>query len=273
MNTSEDRLLLVGAGKMGMALLQGWLESGLDPAGLTIQDPEPSDELRRLAAGKGLVLNPDIEDMPPPAVVILAVKPQIMDSVLPGLQRLVRDRTVFLSVAAGRTIASMQTILGTKAMVVRTIPNTPAAVGQGMTVAVATARVTPQQRQMCRQLLEAVGQVAWVEDESLIDAATALSGSGPAYVFYLTECLARAGARAGLDPELATRMARQTVIGAGALMQANSDTEASQLRRNVTSPGGTTAAALAVLMDDEAMARLMDRAVAAARQRSRELAK
>jgi pyrroline-5-carboxylate reductase len=274
MSTGGDRpLLLVGAGKMGAALLQGWLESGVNPARLTVLDPEPSAELRKLAARKGIVINPDIGAMPPPAVIILAVKPQIMDTVLPGLRQLVSDRTVFLSVAAGRTIASMQAILGQKAMLVRTIPNTPAAVGQGMTVAVATTQVTPRQRRLCQTLLEAVGKVEWVEDENLIDAATALSGSGPAYVFYLTECMAKAGALAGLDAELAARMARQTVIGAGALMQANSNTEAAQLRRNVTSPGGTTAAALEVLMAGEAMADLMARAVAAARRRSEELAK
>ena len=274
MSTGADRpLLLVGAGKMGSALLQGWLESGVDPARLTVLDPEPSAELCKLAASAGIDLDPDIAIMPPPAVVVLAIKPQIMDAVLPGLVRLVRDETVFLSVAAGRTIASMQAILGQRAMVVRTIPNTPAAIGQGMTVAVATAQVTPRQRQQCQALLEAVGKVEWVEDESLIDAATALSGSGPAYVFYLAECLARAGAKAGLDPELAARMARQTVIGAGALMQASPDTEAAQLRRNVTSPGGTTAAALAVLMAEEALADLMARAVIAARRRSEELAK
>lgn len=263
-------VVLVGAGKMGGALLGGWLEGGLEPAATFVLDPEPPAETAALIDERGIALNPAPETLPGPAVVVLAVKPQIMDGVLSGLAALVRPGTLFLSVAAGRTIASIAARLGAGTAIVRTIPNTPAAVGRGMTVACANAHVSAAQRALAGRLLEAVGEVGWVEEEGLIDAATAVSGSGPAYVFYLAECLAEAGVECGLPRPLAERAARVTVEGAGELMR-RSDLTPAQLRENVTSPGGTTQAALSVLAGEDGLAELLARAVAAARKRSREL--
>jgi len=263
-------VVLVGAGKMGGALLGGWLAGGLKPSEIAVLDPEPPAESRALIETNRIALNPAPETLPDPSVVVLAVKPQIMDRVLSGLEGLARPGTLFLSVAAGRTIAGIAARLGAQTPIIRTIPNMPAAVGRGMTVACAGAFVSPEHRTLAARLLEAVGEVGWVEDEALIDAATAVSGSGPAYVFYLAECLAEAGVRRGLPPELAARAARVTVEGAGELMRRSALTPA-QLRDNVTSPGGTTAAALSVLEGQDGLAELMARAVAAAEKRSHEL--
>ncbi|WP_246423094.1 pyrroline-5-carboxylate reductase [Roseospira visakhapatnamensis] len=254
---------------MGGALLTGWLRRGLPPAHLTVIDPAAPTP----AGGvRGVPDTAALADAPAPDVVVLAVKPQLMDQVLPAYRSLGGTATVFLSVAAGKRIASVERILGPETPVVRTIPNTPAAVHRGMTVACANDRVTPLGRALCEALLRAVGDVAWVEDEDLIDAVTAVSGSGPAYVFLLAECLAEAGAQAGLPPGLAARLARATVAGAGALMDHATEDPAT-LRRNVTSPNGTTAAALSVLMDEtRGLPPLMTDAVAAATQRSRALA-
>jgi pyrroline-5-carboxylate reductase len=208
----------------------------------------------------------------PPAVIVVAVKPQVMDEVFPPLARLAGKGTVVLSIAAGRTIAGFERHLAPGVAVIRSMPNTPAAIGRGITVAVGNAHVTPAQRAACDALLRAVGEVAWVDDEGLIDAVTAVSGSGPAYVFYLAECLAEAGVKAGLAPELAQKLARWTVAGSGELLH-RSDLGADVLRQNVTSPGGTTFAALQVLMADGGLPKLMREAVAAATRRSRELAK
>ena len=206
------------------------------------------------------------------SVVVLAVKPQIMDAVLPGVKPFMHPSTVFLSVAAGKTIDSFEAGLGRDASVVRTIPNTPAAVGRGITAAYANAHVSPEQKQQCDQLLRAIGAVVWVEGEDLIDVATGVSGSGPAYVFYMAECLAQAGVAAGLPQDIAVKLARETVIGAGELMH-QSPLPPAQLRENVTSPNGTTAAALEILRDSGELAALMTRAVDAAANRSRALAK
>jgi pyrroline-5-carboxylate reductase len=260
-------LVLVGAGKMGGAMLQGWLALGLDPRKVAIREPQPADEIAALAA-RGVRLNPPgVDDA---SVVVLAVKPQVAADVVPALKALMRPDTVAVSVMAGKTLRFLEGALGDGA-VVRSIPNTPAAIGRGITVAVANSRVSAAQRALSDTLLSSIGAVEWVEDEGLIDAATAVSGSGPAYVFLLAECLARAGAAAGLPADLAARLARVTVSGSGELMH-RSPLDAATLRQNVTSPNGTTAAALAILMAQDGLDPLMAKAVAAATRRSRELA-
>lgn len=269
----DGPLVLAGAGNMGSALLSGWLGQGLDPARVIVQDPSPPPRAEELIRLQGIIRQAAITSLPePPAVMVVAVKPQAMDEVFPPLARLAGPRTVVLSIAAGRTMAGFERHLPQGAAVVRSMPNTPAAIGRGITVAVANQNVTPAQRATCDQLLRAVGEVAWVDEESLLDAVTAVSGSGPAYVFYLAECLAEAGVKAGLQPQLADKLARWTVSGAGELLH-RSDIGSDRLRQNVTSPGGTTFAALQVLMADDGLAKLMHEAVAAATARSRELAR
>lgn len=267
------RLLLVGAGKMGSALLAGWLAEGLDPGAVLVSDPAPPDDIQDILSAHKIALNPDIASLSkaPPQVVVLAVKPQIMDGILPGLQPIVGPTTVFLSIAAGKTIAAMKEGLGGGAAVVRSIPNTPAAIGRGITVACSGTGVSIAQEGLCTALLEAVGEVAWVADEALIDPVTAISGSGPAYTFYFVECLAEAGEALGLDPALAMQLARATVSGAGELMQVSGEL-AADLRKNVTSPGGTTEAALEVLMSAQGLKPLMQKAAERARDRAGELA-
>ena len=261
-------ILLVGAGKMGGALLEGWLARGLEPSSVAVLDPSPPDETRRLLDARGVALNPAAP--PPPRVAVLAVKPQIMDGVLANLGPRLGPKTFALSIAAGKTLASIAAPLGGGRAVVRAMPNTPASIGRGITVLVANAAATPEQRSLAEALLAAVGAVEWIEDEALMDAVTAVSGSGPAYVFLLAECLAEAGRKAGLPERLAARLARETVAGAGALLAA-SDLPPGKLRENVTSPGGTTAAALQVLMGERGLAPLLVEAVAAAKRRSEEL--
>lgn len=267
----KGKLLLAGAGKMGGALLAGWLERGLDPRQIVVQDPAPPPESAALLSKHGIeTRQPGTALSEPPAIMVVAVKPQVMDQVFPELATQVGPDTVVLSVAAGKTIASFEAHLPAGTAVVRSIPNTPAAIGRGITVCCANASVTADQRETCQSLLSAVGEVGWVEDESLIDAATAVSGSGPAYVFLLVECLAEAGRAVGLDADLAMRLASATVSGAGELLR-QSGLDPATLRKNVTSPGGTTAAALSVLMADDGLQPLMTRAVEAATRRSREL--
>ena len=268
----DGPVVLAGAGKMGAAMLAGWLARGLDPKSIVIQEPVLSGEAAELAARHGIASSAQLERLEtPPAVIIAAVKPQVMDQVFPPLAKLAGPRTVVLSIAAGRSIASFERHLRPGIAVVRAMPNTPAAIGRGITGAVANAHVTADQRRACDELLGAIGEVVWVDDESLIDAVTAVSGSGPAYVFLLTECLAEAGRAAGLGAELAMRLARATVTGSGELMH-RSPLGAETLRQNVTSPGGTTAAALAVLMREKGgLKDLMSEAVAAAKKRGREL--
>ena len=266
-------VLLVGCGKMGGALLQGWFEAGVVRR---IDIVEPHDFA--VPAGRrnpaDITVHRDPAALPAdldPDVTVLAVKPQAMADVLPAYRRFAVPGTVFLSVAAGKTLAFFADRLGTQAAVVRAMPNTPAAIGRGATGLVASPTVTGPQRDLCSRLMRAVGEAVWVDDEALIDAVTAVSGSGPAYVFLLIEALAGAGVSAGLAPDLAMRLAHQTVIGAAALAESSGE-PADVLRRNVTSPGGSTAAALDVLMADDGLERLMARAVAAAAARSRELA-
>lgn len=268
----DGAVLLAGAGKMGAAMLAGWLERGLNPAAIVIQEPNLTGEAAELAAKHNICIGGvvDVFD-PPPAVIVAAVKPQVMDQVFPALARHAGAGTVVLSIAAGKSIASFEAHLPKGAAVVRAMPNTPAAIGRGITGAVANAHVTPAQRRACHELLSAVGEVVWVEDEGLIDAVTAVSGSGPAYVFLLAECLAEAGRAAGLDADLAMRLARATVTGSGELLH-RSTLPPATLRQNVTSPGGTTAAALSVLMQEKGgLQELMTEAVAAAKKRGREL--
>lgn len=263
------KLLLVGCGKMGGALLAGWLDNGMPADNIVVADPVGAPG--RLE--NGVLCIADASGLPGgfvPDVVVLAVKPQMMDKAAPAYAGFA-GQAVFLSIAAGKTIGYYQKMFGPKVAVVRAMPNTPAAARRGMTVMVANSAVTPGQRRLCNSLLSAVGEVAQVEDEALIDAVTAVSGSGPAYVFLLAETLAQAGVEAGLPADLAQRLARVTVAGSGALL-AREDADAAQLRRDVTSPQGTTAAALDVLMGEGGFAPLLSRAVAAAAKRSRELA-
>jgi pyrroline-5-carboxylate reductase len=265
-----QNLILVGCGKMGGALLSGWLARGTPRDSVAVVEPMDTAAVAR-RFGVAAVATAEALKGAAPEVVVFAVKPQGMEAVVPAYRRFAAPGTVFLSIAAGRPIRFFESGLGESAAVVRSMPNTPAAVGRGITVACPNAAVTAAQRERCGALLEAVGEVAWVEDEALLDPVTAVSGSGPAYVFLLIECLAEAGVAAGLDAALAARLARATVIGSGELAR-QSDEPASRLRENVTSPGGTTAAALAVLMAEDGLRALMTRAVAAATQRSRELA-
>jgi pyrroline-5-carboxylate reductase len=262
-------LALVGAGKMGGALLEGWIGLGVDPARIAVMEPQPAASIQALSA-RGLLLNPDTASIRPDAIVI-AVKPQIAPEIMPSVARLVSASTIVVSIMAGRTIAFLADALPHNAAVVRAMPNTPAAIGRGITVAVPNAHVSSAQRQLADALLVATGAVEWIGDEALMDAVTAVSGSGPAYVFLLAESLARAGEKAGLPPKLAARLARATIAGSGELLH-RSSTDAAVLRQNVTSPGGTTAAALDVLMGPDGLDLLMERAIAAATKRGRELA-
>lgn len=264
-------LLLVGAGNMGGALLKGWLDQGLDPKRIIVQDPNPPPGIAAVLSAHGIRAEAAPALSSPPAVMVVAVKPQLMEQVFPGLARKAGPQTVVLSVAAGKTVASFEKHLPKGTAVVRCIPNTPASVGRGITAAFANAHVSPVQKALCDRLLCAVGAAGWVDDEGLIDAATAVSGSGPAYVFLLAECLAAAGVKAGLPAELSAQLARWTVAGAGEMLH-QSDVPAMQLRQNVTSPNGTTYAALQVLMAKGGLQDLLNDAVEAAAKRSAELA-
>jgi pyrroline-5-carboxylate reductase len=261
------QVLLVGAGKMGGALLDGWLSLGLEPRKLAVFEPQPSPEIAEHAI-KGLRLNPDLATVQAAAIVI-AVKPQIAPEAIPALAGLA-ERAVVVSIMAGRTLGFLERLLGAETAAVRAMPNTPAAIGRGITVAVANAKVTAAQRDLADRLLAATGSVEWVQDEGLLDAVTAVSGSGPAYVFLLAESLAHAGVKVGLPAELAEKLARETVAGAGELLH-RSRLDPGILRERVTSPGGTTAAALDVLIGADGLGGLLERAVAAATRRSREL--
>jgi pyrroline-5-carboxylate reductase len=264
-------LVLVGAGKMGGAMLEGWLKSGIRPEQVVALDPSPPPEILALIQKHRIRHNPAVATVKDAEVVLIAIKPQVMEDVLPGVAGLKSSRPLVISVAAGKTIASFARHFGQDAAIIRTIPNTPAAIGRGITAMAANRQVSPAQLDLARSLLSAIGEVVTVEDEALIDAVTAVSGSGPAYVFYLTECLAAAGVAAGLPPDIAVKLARATVSGAGELMRVTGE-EAATLRKNVTSPKGTTHAALEVLMAEDGLEPLMTKAVAAATRRSRQLA-
>lgn len=263
-------VVLIGAGNMGGAMLSGWLKSGVPGASVLVIDPGPSPSMAKLIADSGARHETAAPAGVEAGVLFLAVKPQVMDAILPPLKGLVGPGTVVVSVAAGKTLASMKAHLGPAAMV-RAMPNTPAMVGRGITGAFANEQVSAEQRTFVHNLLKVSGPVEWVPSEADIDAVTAVSGSGPAYVFYLVECMAEAGRKAGLQADLAMRLARETVAGAGELLHQSPD-DASTLRKNVTSPGGTTAAALSILMAEDGMQPLFDKAIAAARKRAEELA-
>lgn len=267
-------LLLLGAGKMGTALLAGWHAKGLTDSRVLVVDPgADAASLTAICPHAQLFATP--ADLPAPAgpeVMIVAIKPQMMTNVLPVYAARLTAESLVVSIAAGTSLATLRTLLGVPdgAGVVRVMPNTPAAVGAGMSVLCTDAPLSDAARTLCTNLMAAVGDAAWIDDETLMHAVTAVSGSGPAYVFHLAECLAEAGVAAGLPADLAARLARATVAGSGVLM-AGTDTPPATLRENVTSPGGTTAAALGELRDTGALADLMRRAVAAAAKRSEEL--
>jgi pyrroline-5-carboxylate reductase len=262
-------LVLVGAGKMGSAMLDGWLTRGLDPKKIVVIEPQPVKAVKALAR-RGVKLNPK-DKVGVASAIVIAVKPQSAPEALPPLARYIDKATLVLSIMAGRTIGFLEKSLPGGTAIVRAMPNTPAAIGRGISVAVANAKISARQRKQASDLLAAIGKVEWVSDEALMDAVTALSGSGPAYIFLLAECMARAGVAAGLPAELATRLARVTVAGSAELLH-RSDLDAATLRQNVTSPGGTTAAALEILMGPGGFDQLLTQAIAAATRRSRDLA-
>jgi pyrroline-5-carboxylate reductase len=266
----QNGLVLLGCGKMGSAMLQGWLDQGIPKSSVTILDPYPSEWVQGLAAD-GLRLNVNLPSAP--AVCVLAVKPQMMGDALPRLQALGGGETVFLSIAAGTTIATLEEVLGGNTPIVRSMPNTPAAVGKGITAIIGNAYSSADMVDMCDGLLAAIGQTVRLETEDQMDAVTAVSGSGPAYVFHMIETMAAAGAAQGLPANLAMQLAKATVAGAGVLAEL-AEENPSQLRVNVTSPKGTTEAGLNVLMNAETgLPSLIEKTVKAAADRSRELGK
>jgi len=262
-------LVLVGAGKMGSAMLDGWLARGLPPKKIIVIEPQPVKAVKALAR-RGVKLNPK-DKVGVASAIVIAVKPQSAPEALPPLAGYIDKATLVLSIMAGRTIGFLERSLPAGTAIVRAMPNTPAAIGRGISVVVANAKISKRQRKQASDLLGAIGKVEWVPDEALMDAVTALSGSGPAYIFLLAECMARAGVAAGLPTELATRLALETVAGSAELLH-RSDLDAATLRQNVTSPGGTTAAALEVLMGPGGFDQLLTQAIAAATRRSRDLA-
>lgn len=263
---ANDGLVLLGCGKMGSAMLEGWLAQGLPVGSVWVIDPQPSDWLR----ATGVHINEELPSTP--AIVLIAVKPQMMGDALPAIAAMGNGTTLFVSVAAGTPIAAYEATLGVQSPIIRAMPNTPAAVGKGITAIVGNTHTTSAQMDLAEALLQAVGQVVRLEGEAQMDAVTGVSGSGPAYVFHMIECMAAAGEAQGLPPELAMRLAKATVAGAGALAEV-ADESPAQLRVNVTSPNGTTQAGLEVLMDaDTGLPPLIRQTVAAAANRSRELA-
>jgi pyrroline-5-carboxylate reductase len=265
----SGQILLIGAGKMGRALLESWLGLGLDPKNVAVIEPHPSNDIKAMAA-RGLRLNPSRNEIGTAGAMVIALKPQVAAEAAPKLAAMLGPSTLVVSIMAGKTLGFLERALP-NAAIVRAMPNTPAAIGRGITVAVPNGRVTPTQRDLAHQFLAATGAVEWVADESLMDAVTAVSGSGPAYVFLLVESLTRAGIAAGLPADLAGKLARDTVTGSGELLH-RSALDPATLRQNVTSPGGTTAAALEILMAADGLDPLLKKAIAAAAKRSRELA-
>jgi len=262
-------LVLIGAGKMGGAMLDGWIARGLAPKRIVVIEPQPGKAVQALTR-RGIKLNPKGK-IAAAAAIVIAVKPQSALAALPPLRPYVGKTTLVLSIMAGRTLRFLEQSLAPGTAIVRAMPNTPASIGRGISVAVANANVSARQRKLAGDLLAAIGKVEWTSDETLMDAVTALSGSGPAYIFLLAEAMTKAGIAAGLPADLAARLARETVAGSGELMH-RSELDAATLRQNVTSPGGTTAAALEVLMGPGGFEELLTRAIAAATRRSRELA-
>jgi pyrroline-5-carboxylate reductase len=267
----KGSLVLIGAGKMGGAMLEGWLKAGLPASQIIALDPKPPAEVLDVITRNRIAHNPDVASIKNAEVVLVAVKPQIMDDVLSKLTSLASSKPLVLSVVAGKTIKRLSDFFGADASIIRTIPNTPAAIGRGITAMAANEHVSTAQSELAEQLLLSIGEVVRVPAEEQIDWVTAVSGSGPAYVFWMTECFTAAGIKLGLEPALAEKLARATVAGSGELMR-QSGIDAATLRQNVTSPNGTTFAALQHLMADNGLKPLMERAIAAAAQRSKELA-
>ncbi len=272
MSDWPQSLALVGAGKMGEAMLRGWLAAGLEPRRLAILEPAPSPSIKELAARLAIPLSPAPSALRPPEALFLAIKPQTLAAAAPDIAPLASADTLVVSILAGKRIADLKARLPSARALVRVMSNTPAAVGRGASAGFASPATSAEQRQWAQNLMRAVGVFDWLAEEALIDAVTAISGSGPAYVFALVEALAEAGERIGLSPDLAMKLARATVEGAGELLHRQPAVPAARLRDNVTSPGGTTAAALAVLRAEGALAALMTRAAAAAHRRAGELA-
>ena len=265
-DVAERGLVLLGCGKMGSAMLAGWLRNGLPPQSVWVIDPHPSDWLRQ----QGVHIGADLPDSP--AIVVIAVKPQMMHAALPDVKSLGTGKTLVISIAAGTPLATFESAFGPAAPIIRAMPNTPAAIGRGITALIGNAKTSPADIEMAEALLWAVGQTVRLDDESQMDAVTAVSGSGPAYVFHMIEALAAAGVAAGLPAPMAMDLAKATVGGAGELAE-TADEDPAQLRKNVTSPNGTTQAGLEVLMDETSgLSDLMRRTVAAAAARSKELA-
>lgn len=263
-------LLIYGCGKMGGAMLKGALAGGWPASSITVVEPYPSPDLLALQQQAGFALNP--AEPPPAGMLLISIKPQMLDAAAEGLARCLDGQSVVVSIMAGKSIADMAKRLPQVTRFVRAMPNTPAAIGRGITGAYATEALTEADRAAVTRLLQTTGRLEWVESEALIDAVTAVSGSGPAYVFHMVEALAKAGEELGLEPAIAARLARATIEGAGELLFQDAETSPAQLRQNVTSPGGTTAAALEVLMGEGGLTPLMTRAVAAADARAKALA-
>ena len=269
----SEKILLVGCGNMGKAILEGWLERGLYASDISIIEPN----LKLIENfGENFLTNcfSSPEKLPTkfnPRVIFFAVKPQLMNDIVPFYSKFNSSHSVFISIAAGKTIEFFENHLTNTASIIRAMPNTPASVRRGITVAFSNSKVTDSDRDMAHNLLKAIGAVEWVNEEALIDSVTALSGGGPAYVFLLTECLARAGIESGLPSDLSTKLARATISGSGELLYQSSESP-STLRKNVTSPGGTTEKALQVLMENDEWQSIISRAIAAATARSKELA-
>jgi pyrroline-5-carboxylate reductase len=262
-------LLVFGAGKMGGAMLAGALRAGWPAAAISVIEPHVSDGLRVLQRETGFALNP--ARIAPSAMILLAIKPQMLNAAAEAIAAEVSETTVIVSIMAGKSIRDFEARLPRARKIVRAMPNTPAAIGRGITGAFATASLSAPERAAVHRLLATTGRVEWVDSEALIDSVTAVSGSGPAYVFHMVECLAKAGEATGLPPDLAMRLARATIEGAGELLFQEAETPASTLRQNVTSPGGTTAAALEHLMAQDGLQPLMTRAVKAAEARAKAL--
>lgn len=263
-----ETLTLVGGGKMGTAMLRAWLSIGLEAERISILEPSPSFELSELIALHRCHLG---APSAPPNVLVLAVKPQSLDGAAEALQQFAGDKTLLLSILAGKTIANLEQRFPKTRNIVRAMPNLPAAICRGMTGLTAKPSLEAKQKAVSETLMSALGEIAWVSNENLMDSLTAVSGSGPAYVFYLTETLAAAGVSAGLEEALAMRLARTAIIGAAELLSQNCGLSAANLRESVTSKGGVTAAALEVLMDPHGLRELMEKAVLAARDRGMEL--
>lgn len=266
---SDFSICLIGAGNMGGAMLAGWLESGISAERINVVDPVPSEKMVAIFAETGVDHFTSATDAPISDVLIVAVKPQIIQKVLSSLTNMIGENTVVVSVAAGTTISTIGKHVGDVA-IVRAMPNTPSLMRRGMTGCFANGRTMASQVEQVTHLLSAIGKVVWVENESQIDAVTAVSGSGPAYVFHLAECMAKAGVEAGLPEAVAELLARETIAGAGEMLSQLEDSSA-QLRKNVTSPNGTTAAALNVFMNEQKMQSLVSQAIMAAKKRSEEL--